>query len=416
MVCVRRYGSRSLRRPCALAAAVLTGLLVPAGVSASHAATSTTSTTVSGTLTQRLGERLPGMRIEAEPLGSSRCTAGSGCVSTYSGPRGDYRLPGLSTGTYQLAVLDGAAFVDVRLLTITRPQANVTVGLSLGPASVPAATAARDARRDLRRLNAERARDRVGSRIVLNPRWSQECAAHDDYEAANSVLQAAENPTAADASAGGAWAGLNGDLAEGRWTAARSPWENAPIHLLALLAPSLAVTGIDDSGTLQCAITFPGMLRRWTAPDTITTVPAPGARNVDPTELARESPFTPVQFVGLPASRTTGRELLVYLNRTGEIGQAPVRITSATLTRAGHPVTVRWVDAGTPTLGLYLAGAIVIPLAPLRPDTTYRAAVAGRDGARTLTSRWSFTTRWATVSDSFQGRVLTAGWVSPRRP
>jgi hypothetical protein len=394
--CDRLSGSCALRRRWALAAAVLVGLLAPAGVSMSRASAASTAApteTVSGTLTQQGGERLPGMRVEAEPLGSSQCTAGSGCVSTYSGPDGAYRLPGLSTGTYQLSVLDGATFVDVRLLTVTHPQANVTVGLSLGPASVPTGATARHAQRDLHRLNAERARDGVGSRVVLNPRWSRECAAHDDYEAANSVLQAGEDPTAADASAGGAWAGLNGDLAEGRWTATRSPWENAPIHLLALLAPSLSVTGIDDSGTLQCAITFPGMLRRWTAPDTITTVPAPGARNVAPTELARESPFTPVQFVGQPATRTTGRELLVYLNRTGQLGQAPVRIVRATLTRAGHPVTVRWVDAATPTLGPYLAGAIVIPIAPLRPDTTYRATVAVRDGARTLTRHWSFTTR-----------------------
>ena len=136
--------------------------------------------------------------------------------------------------------------------------------------------------------------------------------------------------------------GLSSDLAQGDWTGTASPWRDAPVKLLALLAPSLSVTGIDDSATRQCAVTFPGMLRTPPARDTVLTVPAAGARAVPTSEIARESPYTPAQFIGLPATRRTGPELFVYLNRAGEVGQAPVTVTAARLTHAGHAVPVRW--------------------------------------------------------------------------
>lgn len=379
------------RLTLALAAGALTLGLLAASPAALRAQDS--GATVSGTVIQPDGASLPGMLVEAQPLGAAGCSATTGCVSTYSGSGGTYSLPGLAAGSYELTVLDAARTVSVTELTVTAGETADAITLRLGPPSVPPGTDARDAALDLRRLNAERARDDLPAGVVLNPRWSAECAAHDEYEAANGVLQSAEDPSADDASPGGAWAGLNGDLAEGHWTAAGTPWENAPIHLLALLAPSLSVTGIDDSGSLQCAVTFPGMLRRWTSPDTVSTVPAAGARRVAGSELARETPFTPVQFVGLPASRTTGRELFVYLNRSGQLGQSPVSIVRATLRGAGHSLAVRWVDSTTKTLGAYLAGGIVIPLRPLRPGTLYRASVTVRDGAGTLTRTWSFSTR-----------------------
>jgi hypothetical protein len=394
--------TRALHASPGVAVLTACALLLAPGVAA-RAATNmparspatTDTATVSGAVTQQGGGRLPGMLVQAQVVGTApaSCTAPAGCFTTYTGPTGAYTLTGLTPATYQLSVLDGARTVDVSEITVAAGASTITAPLTLGPAPVPAGTVARHARRDLARLRAERARDGVSPAVVLNPRWSQECAAHDAYEAAGGVLQSSEDPTATGASAGGAWAGLNSDLAEGSWTAARTPWEDAPIHLLALLAPSLSVTGIDDTGTLQCVVTFPGMVRRWDGADAVTTVPAQGAVGVAPGELARESPFTPVQFVGLPASRRTGRELFVYLNRTGQIGQAPVRITHASLREGDRTVAVRWVDSSTRTVGPYLAGAIIIPLAPLAPQTTYRASVTVQDGARALTHAWRFTTR-----------------------
>jgi hypothetical protein len=387
--------SRALPAGPALVVAAALAATVPATARATTPVPvqAPTGATISGTLREQTAQRLPGMRIDAEPAGVTTCTAASGCSSTYSGPHGGYSLSGLSAGRYDIDVLDGAAITIVAHVTIPSATATLTRALTLGLPAVPTDTSAQNAARDLGWLVAERARDRLPAHVVENPRWSQECAAHDEYEAASGVLQVGEDPTGAGASVGGAWAGLNSDLAEGQWTRAATPWENAPIHLLALLAPSLSVTGIDDSGTFQCAITFPGMVRRWRGADAITTVPAAGARNVPGSELARESPFTTVQFVGLPAARATGRELFVYLNRHGQIGQEPVRILAASLTQAGRQVAVRWVDSGTRTVGAYLAGGILIPVDPLRPHTTYRARVSVDDGARTLTRSWSFTTR-----------------------
>ena len=361
--------------------------------------------TITGRVTTRGSHHgLEGMLVEAVPSvppASCAASSGDGCgPATYSGPGGAYTLTGLPAGTYTLQVLDGSASLPVAAVTLTRVPATRTVALKLPLPSVPDGTAARGAARDLRLLNAERARDGLPAGIVLNPRWSAECAAHDAYEAGNGVLAPSEDPALPGASPGGTWAGLNSALAQSRWAASGSPWEDAPIHLLALLAPSLSVTGIDDTGSLQCAITFPGMLRAPDRTDTVTTVPESGADDVPTAETARESPFTPVQFAGLPANRPTGRELFVYLNRAEVTGQAPVTIERATLSHDGHPVPVRWVDSTTRTLGPYLAGGIVIPVDPLKADSTYRATVAVRDGARTLTRSWSFTTARAGAQSS----------------
>jgi hypothetical protein len=368
----------------------------PGTQAAAAAPAPSTGTTLTGTVSQQDGARLPGMLVQAQVVGTApaSCTAAAGCFTTYTGSGGRYALAGLVPGTYALSVLDGARTLELRHIVVapTRAGAALRAPLRLGPAAVPPGTIARRARRDLARLRVERAREGVPSSVVLNPRWSQECAAHDNYEAAGGVLASSEDPSAPGASAGGAWAGLNSDLSESSWRRGQSPWEQAPVHLLALLAPSLSVTGIDDSGTLQCVVTFPGMLRRRQGPDAITTVPAAGARGVPRGELARETPFTPVQFAGLPASRRTGRELFVYLNRSGRVGQAPVRITRASLRNGRRTMPVRWVDSATPTLGPYLAGAILIPLRPLAPHTTYRAGVSVQDGAGTLTRVWRFTT------------------------
>jgi hypothetical protein len=126
--------------------------------------------------------------------------------------------------------------------------------------------------------------------------------------------------------------------------------------------------------------------------ETVTTYPADGARGVPPREVAREAPFVPGQFVGLPAGRATGRELFVYLNASGQIGQAQVKVVRASLSQGRHTVDVRWVDNTTRTVGRYLTGAILIPVKPLRGRARYQATVAVQDRAGTLTHSWSFTT------------------------
>jgi hypothetical protein len=391
-------------RRCATAAVVLTALaLGPAGSVSATAATPPTPPTPTGTapvptatLTGTVHQPgtaagLQGMTVQVVDTGCAQATA-SGCTTTATtGAGGRFTISNLVAAGYDVSVLDGSTGDLLATVTLSAGAAR-SLHLTLPAPAVPAGTTADNSARDLQRLNAERVANGLPGGVVLNPRWSTECAAHDDYERAAGVLDPSEDPTATLASTGGAWAGLNGDLAEGTWTAGATPWQSAPVHLLALLAPSLSVTGIDDSDGLQCAITWPGMDRTPVTRDTVSTVPGPGTNSVPVSETARETPFTPVQFAGLAAGVTTGPELLVYLNRSGEIGQSPVDIVGASLHQGGASLAVRWVDNATQTLGPYLAGGIVIPVAPLRPHTTYVATVTVRDGGGTLTRRWHFTT------------------------
>jgi hypothetical protein len=348
--------------------------------------------TITGAVTGAHGGPLAGMPITLSSPDGDDCSTSPACgTATSSGQNGRYTVY-VPAGTYTLQTSDAGQSTAAR--TVVAPAGAVIhapIGLPAPP--VPAGTTAHQSARDLRRLNAERAADGLPAGLTLAPRWSVECAAHDDYERDNGVLTSTENPDSLGASVGGAWAGLNSDLAEGRWTPTGNPWENAPIHLLALLAPSLSVVGIDDSGGYQCATTYPGLVRAPTTTDRISTYPAAGAQHVAPSEQARESPFVPGQFVGIPSGRTAGRELFVYLNLAHQTGQAPVHVLSAKLTAGGRPVALRWVDSQTPTVGRYLPGAILIPVNPLQPRTRYTASVSVQDRSATLARRWSFTTR-----------------------
>jgi Carboxypeptidase regulatory-like domain len=347
--------------------------------------------TISGTVTDQHHRALPGMPVGLGSVGSMSCPDGTICgPSTTSGADGTYVLS-VVAGTYELEALDAGRDVDVQsVAAVAGAQTNANVRLAA--ASVPTGATTAHAARDLGWLNAERQRAGLPAGIVLNPRWALECAAHDAYERANGVLSHTENPQATGASAGGAWAGLVSVLAQSRWTRAADPWQTAPIHLMQLFTPSLSVIGLDDGAGLQCATTYPGLLRAPVSSDTVTTYPADGARGVPPREVAREAPFVPGQFVGIPAGQAAGRELFVYLNQSGQIGQAQVKVTRATLRLSGRAVRLRWVDNGTRTVGRYLTGAILIPVQPLRARRTYQATVVVQDRSGTLTHSWSFTT------------------------
>jgi Carboxypeptidase regulatory-like domain len=308
--------------------------------------------TIVGAVSNRRGRALAGMVIGLSSSSFTACAAGTICgPRTTSSTDGTYTLS-VVPGSYDLQAQDGSDVLDVQAINAIAGRAT-RADVQLAPASVPAGTAPAHAARDLRWLNAERARAGLPGGVVLNPRWAQECAAHDGYERANGVLSPTENPQAAGASAGGAWAGLVSILAQARWTAAHDPWQNAPIHLMQLFTPSLSVIGLDDSGGLQCATTYPGLLRTPVSADAVTTYPADGARGIPPREVAVEAPFVPGQFVGLPAGLATGRELFVYLNDSGQIGQAQVKVVRATLSQGRHAVAMRWVDNSTRTVGRY---------------------------------------------------------------
>ncbi len=365
-----------------------------ASVTARHTSTATLrmtdpAATITG-IVRANGAPAPGTPVSLSA--AAGCATAPACATqTAARPDGRFTLH-VPAGSYRVRAPDAGRSTVARTVTPTS-GAVARIRIALAPAPVPAGTRPHRAGRDLRWLNAERVADGLPGGLVLSSRWSQECAAHDRYERDNHVLAATENPESDGASIGGAWAGLHSDLGNARWMQAQSPWEDAPIHLLALLAPSLKVVGIDDSGGYQCVTTYPGLTRAPTRTDRIFTYPAAGASGVPTSERASESPFTPGQFVGLPGARATGRELFVYLNLAHQFGQAPVDVLSARLQTRGHQVALRWVDSQTPTVGRYLTGAILIPVKPLRAHERYIATVRVRDRSATITRRWQFRTR-----------------------
>ena len=112
----------------------------------------------------------------------------------------------------------------------------------------------------------------------------------------------------------GSWAAENSVLASGSSWSQGNPWEEAPIHLIQLLAPQLSEMGAAENDNHNCATTWPGYHRPEPAGLIAYSYPGNGVTGVVPTERAAESPFVPGDQVGLPAGTATGRHLLVYLS------------------------------------------------------------------------------------------------------
>jgi hypothetical protein len=98
---------------------------------------------------------------------------------------------------------------------------------------------------------------------------------------------------------------------------------------------------------------------------------------VVPSEHASEVPYTPQQLLGMPATKTTGPNILLF--------SAADRATprSATITGPHGSVAVGLVNADTVSpVGdgkLFLGGGALVPIQPLAPLTTYTATVVWHD-------------------------------------
>jgi hypothetical protein len=255
---------------------------------------------------------------------------------------------------------------------------------------VPAAADAATPATAIAALNAQRAANGIPGTVVENSAWSLKCAAHDRYMATNRILTHVESPSAPGYTADGAWAGINSVLAYRGgftnpypWTT--NPWENAPFHLAQALQPGNRTVGYDDDGTYACLTTWPGVDNAGLGGQVFTY---PGDARVDvPTQqAASEQPSTPQQSVGIAPTATTGPNLFVYAYGFGSV----LHVTQASLTPA---VPVKWVDNTTPSVGgIIPSGAILVPVTPLQPGTTYTASVTLAGGIGSTTHRWTFTT------------------------
>jgi hypothetical protein len=328
--------------------------------------------------------------------------AGGGASGDADFRNGSYRFPALPEGTYLLRASGGRDEDDgteTGQATVSDGHlSSVSIVLPANP--VPSGTAAAREQEELSWLNAQRAQWGIPAGLTTVPLWSQACAAHDAYGAANHVLEHPEDPGKPGHSVGGQWAGEHSILAGGGgWSQGSNPWNDAPIHLNQLMTPSLSAVGIDDNHQgYQCVTTWPGMLRSEPA-GTIHTYPGDGTVGIPPAEMASESPTTPNKELGIPD--LAGRQLFVYEAGTENFNQGlgQINVLSASLTGPSGPVPVKVADDES-SIGGFLTGAIIVPVQPLAAYTTYRATVtlapvtsfADVVTLPGVTHSWSFTT------------------------
>jgi hypothetical protein len=267
------------------------------------------------------------------------------------------------------------------------PRPPLVAGLVAACLASPATASATTPAQAIANLNAQRAANGLPADVVENPEWSEGCRLHNIYRAANGwgANPHDEDPALPHYTELGRRAARSSVLGSSGWPAdGTNPWEDAPIHLMQVLAPDLAVTGWADG----CMWTWPGYTRRAPEQPTLLSYPGDGT-TIYAHQRATEWPFTPGEFVGLGGA-LTGPHLYVFAP-----GTRRARISAASLTGPGGPVEVRTVDNHTPELGPYLpSGGIVIPAAPLRPGARYSASVTvTADRAAPLVRRWTFRTR-----------------------
>lgn len=275
-----------------------------------------------------------------------------------------------------------------------------TVGLSVAALAIagallsPAGAAAISSGEIVQRVSGQREANGIPGGLTERADWSADCAKHNYYEAQTGELEHSENPSSPYYSAEGNWAAENSVLAGGSSWDQGNPWEEAPIHLIQMLAPQLSEIGAAENDDHNCATTWPGYQRPVPASLIAYSYPGNGVSGVVPTERAFESPFVPGDQVGLPEGTATGRYLLVYLSGVTP-SDTPDVTAAATLANGSGPVDLRVVDSTNEEVGGYMPqpSAFLIPAQPLTPLTTYQADVTWwMEGAQLFDQHFSFTT------------------------
>lgn len=246
----------------------------------------------------------------------------------------------------------------------------------------------------VQRLSQQREANGIPGGLVERPEWSADCAKHNYYGAQTGELRHSEDPSSPFYSPEGNWAAENSVLASGSSWSQGNPWEEAPIHLIQMLAPPLSEMGAAENDNHNCATTWPGYRRPAPASLTAYSYPGSGVSGVVPTERASESPSVPGDQVGLPEGTATGRYLLVYLSGV-DPSDAPDVTATATLAGGSGALDLRVVDSTNEEIGGYMPqpSAFLIPAQPLKPQTAYQADVRwSMEGDQLFDQHFSFTT------------------------
>lgn len=284
---------------------------------------------------------------------------------------------------------------------ISRQKNWLGAGLALAfllVSSLPSTAQAISSQQAIAVFNAERAANGIPAGITENPTWSADCAAHNNYEQINQVMQHYEDPAAQGYSDAGNWAAsvsvLAGDGGSDWGTG--SPWATAPIHFNQLMNPRLDVMGVAATNGFTCATTLASLNGPAPATNTTYTYPGNGVSGVPFSEVANELPYTPGQQVGIPSGTATGPYLYVMLDGPTVVHTSMssyAHLTAASLTGPAGAVAVATVDNFTSGLQGYLpSGGEIIPVSPLLPSSTYYAHVTATIGAMVFSYDWSFNT------------------------
>jgi len=223
-------------------------------------------------------------------------------------------------------------------------------------------------------LNAQRAANGIPAGITEDPQWSTACQLHDAYEHTNNAFGHEEIEGKPGYTAQGNTIARTSVLAEGIAWGSGDPYDNAPYHLFDLLNPRISSTGAADSQGFGCVEIELGTLRAAPSEPVAYSYPGNHRTGVEASQSAKELPMTPAQSLGL-GTKATGPNLFVYFDGPWSNGSR-AQVLSASLSSSHGSVGVRWLDNTSSDL-LAPTGAILVPVAPLRPRTTYHVQVTG---------------------------------------
>jgi hypothetical protein len=248
--------------------------------------------------------------------------------------------------------------------------------------------------------NSERTANGLPSVNQINAPEQVGCANHLNYMSLNGGgLEHGETPGNPGFTPEGNYengAGGSEVLAQVQWSSSSDPWEMAPIHAFLMFDPTVISTGYADNADFACQRMWSSAYEQGAPSAAPLTFYAwtfmHGRSEVPYEENAAESPYTPQQLIGIPATQTTGPNLMVY--SAGGLGTPQ----SVTLTAAhGFSVPVGLVSVNSSSsVGQgsewFRGGAIIIPNSPLSPSSTYTAEVTWSDQGQTQIQTFTFTT------------------------
>jgi hypothetical protein len=245
------------------------------------------------------------------------------------------------------------------------------------------------------KLNAQRVANGIPGGITLNAAGTLGCEHHIRYEELNGITWThQEIPGKPGYTKDGMLAGIGGDQSYTSGWEYGNPFENLPLHMATLMAPSLGQIGTFERGRRVCMDITVGGGRQFAA-DKLFTYPGPGRTGVVTSQTVHgEWPASPGDVVGLPQGRTTGPTIYVFSVGPWQFAGA-FHLTTAKLRGPRGPVAIRVVDpVQHPKIRPYVAPGVffLIPVAPLAAHTRYTATVTVAGQGDTQSKTWSFTT------------------------